>query len=95
MRIFVALLALLFFSTSVYAQGVFCGPRAKIIESLEGTHKDFQSARGLSANGNMLEVFSSEAGAWTILMTRPDGLSCVAAAGRAWEVLINTKLPES
>jgi len=51
MRIFVAVFALLFFSTSVYAQG----------------------------------VFSSEAGAWTILVTRPDGLSCVAAAGRAWE----------
>ena len=34
----------------------------------------------------MIEVYSSdETGTWTILVTRPDGTSCLLAAGQRWE----------
>jgi hypothetical protein len=34
----------------------------------------------------VIEVYSSEeTGTWTILVTRPDGTSCLLAAGQRWE----------
>jgi hypothetical protein len=42
----------------------------------------------LSRNGNVLEVLKSDkAGTWTIIVTRPNGMSCVVASGEAWEEL--------
>ena len=40
---------------------------------------------GLVSNGSILEVLASKDGSWTISVTRPDGMSCVVAAGEAWE----------
>jgi hypothetical protein len=40
---------------------------------------------GLANNGTMLEIATSGEGSWTILVTRPDGVSCVVATGEAWE----------
>jgi hypothetical protein len=35
--------------------------------------------------GRLLEVFATGSGStWTIVMTRPDGTSCVVASGEAW-----------
>ena len=41
---------------------------------------------GLHRDDGVVEVYSSEeTGTWTILMTRPDGMSCLLAAGQRWE----------
>ena len=41
---------------------------------------------GLVENGAVLEVFTSNDGAtWTIVVTKPDGMSSVVAAGEFWE----------
>ena len=46
------------------------------------------SAIGLQANGHLVEVFVSNDGAsWTIVVTRPDGWSCIVAVGEHWESL--------
>ncbi len=42
-------------------------------------------AMGLVSNGSINEVLASKDGSWTIIVTRPDGMSCVVAAGEAWE----------
>lgn len=34
-----------------------------------------------------IEVYASPDGTWTIVTTRPDGMSCLMAAGQAWETL--------
>jgi len=33
----------------------------------------------------IIEVFTSKSGTWTILLTRPDGASCIVSAGEASE----------
>lgn len=41
---------------------------------------------GLQKSQGIVEIYSSETtGSWTILMTRPDGVSCLIAAGQLWE----------
>ena len=41
---------------------------------------------GLTSTGSMLEVLTSPAGgSWTVIMTMPNGVSCLVAAGENWE----------
>ncbi len=42
-------------------------------------------ARGLSANGRMVEIYATDDGAtWTMVVTTPEGQSCIVASGEAW-----------
>jgi hypothetical protein len=42
-------------------------------------------AGGIAASGNILEVFAApDGGSWTIIVTRPDGMSSVIAEGEGW-----------
>ena len=43
--------------------------------------------RNRANNGGVLEVLSSEKGSWTILVTMPNGVSCMLATGQSWEAL--------
>ena len=40
---------------------------------------------GLSAEGSVLEILASDTGSWTLIVTRPSGVSCVVAHGQGWE----------
>lgn len=66
------------------AQSV-CGERNKFLNHLSNGYSEAPVAMGLVSNGSILEVLASKDGSWTIIVTRPDGMSCVVAAGEAWE----------
>ena len=43
---------------------------------------------GLANNGGVIEILSSGAGkSWTIILTMPNGVTCMIAAGDSWEAL--------
>jgi hypothetical protein len=65
------------------AQAV-CGARAEIAARLAGAFAEAPVGRGLSSDGFMVEVFAGPEGTWTLVVTRPDGRACLAAAGEAW-----------
>jgi hypothetical protein len=74
-------------SNPVAAQSM-CAPRAEIAERLTANHQETPSAAGLASSGAVIEVFASDDGAtFTIVMTRPEGISCLVAAGEAWMTL--------
>ncbi|MDH5410826.1 MAG: hypothetical protein OEY16_05510 [Alphaproteobacteria bacterium] len=62
-----------------------CGKRNDIISRLENGYQEFNSAMGVSTNGSLVELYTSENGTWTLMLTRPDGVSCLIAAGQNWE----------
>jgi len=63
-----------------------CGDRALIVERLGERYGERRTARGLSHNNGMVEVYASEeTGTWTILLTLPSGRTCLIAAGDFWE----------
>ena len=71
------------------AQGAVQGPydisRDEIVAQLSQRYQEKPVAGGLAANGSILEVFSSADGlSWTIIVTRPDGMSSVIAEGEGW-----------
>ena len=65
-----------------------CHSHADLTEMLNQKFAEQPSAVGLQADGHLGEVFvSSQGTSWTIVITRPDGWSCIVAVGEHWEAL--------
>ena len=64
-----------------------CGKRDAFLTQLGKSHKEVPVAVGLLSNGSVIEVLASDDGSWTMLVTNPDGATCVLAAGEAWETV--------
>ncbi len=62
-----------------------CSERDKFLKHLGDGYREAPIAMGLASNGMILEVLASATGSWTIILTKPTGLSCVVASGEAWE----------
>ena len=62
-----------------------CGDRDEIVTELQKSWQEQQTAIGMSNNGSMVEVFSSDDGTWTMLMTMPGGPTCMIGAGNHWD----------
>lgn len=78
--------AAFFMSTACLAQSI-CGERTEIVRQLEKNYKEHTVALGIAENGRLIEVLASDAGTWTIIVTRPDGQACVLATGQSFEML--------
>lgn len=74
------------FSLPASAQTV-CGPHEEIVKRLETGYKEARSGFGIAGNGGLVELFVSAKGTWTFLFTRPDGVTCLMAAGGEWEMI--------
>ncbi len=58
-----------------------CTPHADLVKQLGTNHAEAPVSIGLASNGGVVQVFSSQDGAsWTIVMTMPNGISCLMAA---------------
>jgi hypothetical protein len=67
-----------------------CHSHADLAAMLNQRYSEAPSAVGVQANGHLVEVFASNDGtSWTIVVTRPDGWSCIVAVGEDWETLPN------
>lgn len=65
-----------------------CAPRQVVMERLTGGYGETRQSIGLGANNALVEVFASEdTGSWTITVTLPSGVTCLVAAGNAFERL--------
>lgn len=62
-----------------------CGARETVTERLEVRFGEIQQGTGLVSTNRILELWRSKDGTWTILMTRPDGKTCILAAGQGWD----------
>jgi len=71
---------------SVVAQGQQCGQRAEVVALLEQTYREARQGAGLARENMVVELYASaETGTWTILVTLPNGVSCLVASGTDWE----------
>ncbi len=71
-----------------------CGQRAAMVDRLSEDFGEHPTAFGLADFGHVVEVLvSADGGTWTILVTRSDGVSCIAAAGRHWQEPAKKEIP--
>ena len=63
-----------------------CAERSRVVQKLQEKFGETLRSLGLHRDDGVVEVYASEeTGTWTILMTRPDGMSCLLAAGQRRE----------
>lgn len=68
-----------------FAQAV-CDKRAEVMNHLQQKYSEAPVALGMANNGGVVEVLTNGEGkTWTIIITMPNGLSCLVAAGQNWE----------
>lgn len=67
-----------------------CHSHTDLAQMLNQKFSEQPNAIGLQADGHLVEVFVANDGtSWTIVVTRPDGWSCIVAVGEHWESLPN------
>lgn len=81
----VAFAAIFFAWSPVQAHQLLCTPRAKAPPSLMKHYDEGRVGMGLGNNGEMVELFVSPSGTFTVLTTSPNGLSCMIQAGTIWD----------
>ncbi len=65
-----------------------CSTRDDLLNRLSHAYAEMPVALGVASNGGVLEVLSSGSGSsWTIIITMPDGQSCLFASGESWQTL--------
>ena len=81
--------------TASAAQPPICLEHDDATIILDRHYQEQQIGIGLANMGSsVVELYVSESGSWTILVTRADGLSCVMAAGEDWSISAPDSRPE-
>ena len=62
-----------------------CGERNKVVANLKKNYSEVPVSMGLESAGGVIEVLAAPSGSFTIIITRPNGLSCIMVAGEDWE----------
>jgi len=68
-----------------------CGPREQLVKLLAEQYKEDPVGIGLAQPGQVVEVFASSSGSWTMVMTMPNGKACLIATGDNWEMMVKAK----
>ena len=83
--ILTAILLVLAYSTSVFAQQRPCGPTVAMMQYLTSNYQEIQTHLGVTADGSLIAVTVSPSGSWSLLVHTPTGITCLLAHGEGWQ----------
>ena len=74
-----------------------CNERDNVLDLLAKTYQETPIAAGVTNTGGLVEVLTDiKSGTWTIIVTTPQGMSCLVAAGEGWRNMVQVSLePEA
>jgi hypothetical protein len=80
--------AMLLGPTGALAQTQQCDQRTKVLGHLAQKYKEAPIAVGVTSSGGIVEVLTTGDGdTWTIILSTPNGTSCLVAAGEGWRTI--------
>ncbi len=80
-------------TSKAYAEAqTICGERADFVKKLKDGYAEKPISLGLAANGSAIEVFTADSGTFSIIITQPNGVSCLIASGQEWLELPQQKV---
>ena len=95
MRRLALFIAILVLPASAAAEPKACSKRTEVISHLAKKFKEAPAALGLASNGGLVEVLTNGNGStWTIILTMPNGISCLVATGEDWQNLAKLAIDE-
>ena len=77
--------ALVTFGAAPASAQSICGDRAKMVGYLGKEYRETLSGMGVASIGAVVELYTAKTGTWTMLITRPGGLTCMIGSGENWE----------
>jgi hypothetical protein len=86
----IAVLAVAFWAAAMFGSATAMAqsadmPRADLVEQLDAQYAEAQAAVGVTDEGGVVEVFTTDDGStWTLVLTKPDGTSRIVAVGETW-----------
>ena len=69
-----------------FSQAMVCGAKDKVEARLQAGYSEVPVAEGLAPAG-VIQVWASEAGTFTVVLVRTDGLACLLAVGDSFDLL--------
>ena len=63
-----------------------CGDRSDLLTQLKDKYKETPTGIGMTGQGSVVELMTSENGSWTLVISFPNGRSCLMATGEGWEL---------
>ena len=86
--------AFAFVAETASAQMKNCAPREKVLSLLSNGYAEEPTSLGVTSKGGLLEILTSPSGTWSIVITLPNGPTCLVDHGDGWhEVLPEPKEP--
>jgi hypothetical protein len=78
-------------ATGASGSATVCGDTELLVQVLDGREQERQRSMGMTAKGELLELYVAADGAWSILMTGLDGGACIVADGDAEDAIPDTR----
>ena len=79
------LTAMMLGMTAGSASAMVCGEHQMLVTLLDQRYQERQRSLGMTSDGDLMEVYVSDSGSWTILARMPDGGACIVAKGEPWD----------
>ena len=61
-----------------------CAPHDEFSKHLQTNYQEKVGGIGVASDGSLFEIFVSDKGTWSLLITNGKKISCIAAAGEMW-----------
>lgn len=85
--ILAAVLSAALFALPVKAQPQ-CNTHDEVQSQLAKKYNEHPISAGVTHNGGLIEVYATEDGAtWSIVISGPNGVSCLVSSGEGWRAL--------
>ena len=74
-------------ASPVTAQPTRCAPHEEVERHLAERFAEQPVGIGVTLQGALMEVFAGPEGTWTVVISNPNGITCMVAAGEGWRTL--------
>lgn len=76
------------------AQSQICATHENIAAELKQNFGEEVQAIGITSVGALIEIYTSPRGTWTVVLTIPNGPSCLIAEGVDFQIILQQKQPQ-
>src|SRR5262245_21726985 len=66
-------------------QPMACADRSALIGQLQDKYYEQAQGVGMTGSGAVMELMTSDKGTWSLIVTMPNGKSCLIATGDDWQ----------
>ena len=94
-KVLIIVLTFLYWSGFAQAQELPCAEHKAIAATLLHQWGEVLSVQAITEAGDLMEIFTSPGNTWTVVVTFPNGVSCIVATGHDFELLPMPKPPLS